>query len=347
MHTNRYLFGTADPLKRSNFGVKSNGMEITLEGGAFDGLTMGAVFEVHLDQTSIVERRDPLGVLAITQTSPFSSTLAFPTGERKFTVPRSAVAVQVRTGVKEDLRLFVAREDAALMALFHQSMTICRSLNIIFVNNPSDANISFLLINGRVTCDIVQGMYGFSHRFEGIDTAEELFPILRDAVHFYSELNLHKMDDILGASRIIDLEFFQLGLSDQNYREISPISDNLNDNGIIDVVVSQSTNDIYGFKITNKTDEDLYTSIFIFNNTDFSIGEFFLYLFFIIENIILVGFLTNWVLQELITEPPSVQHTTLTYVSEKTVVRSQSVTDLELVVRRRYLFTYVKGTTST
>jgi hypothetical protein len=44
-------------------------------------------------------------------------------------------------------------------------------------------------------------------------------------------------------------------------------------------VVSQSTNDIYGFKITNKTDEDLYTSVFIFNNTDFSIGEFFLFIF--------------------------------------------------------------------
>jgi hypothetical protein len=67
-------------------------------------------------------------------------------------------------------------------------------------------------------------MYGFSHRFEGIDTAEELFPILRNAAHFYSELNLHKMDDILGASRIIELELFQLGLSDQNYREISPIN---------------------------------------------------------------------------------------------------------------------------
>jgi hypothetical protein len=120
MHTNRYLFGTVDPLKRPNFGVKSNGIEITLEGGASDGLTMGAIFEVHLDQTSIVERRDPLGVLAITQTSPFSSTLAFPTGERKFTVPQSAVAVQVRTGVKEDLRLFVPREDETLMALFLQ-----------------------------------------------------------------------------------------------------------------------------------------------------------------------------------------------------------------------------------
>jgi len=273
MHTNRYLFRTVDPLKRPSFGVKSNGIEITLEAGASDGLTMGAIFEVHLDQTSIVQRRNPLGVLAITQTSPFSSTLAFPTGEKKFTVPRSAVAVQVRTGVKEDLRLFVPREDATLMALFHQSMTIRPSLNIIFVNNPSDANISFLMINGRATCDIVRGMYGFSHRFEGIDTAEELFPILRDAAYFHSELNVHKMGDILGASRIIDLEFFQLGLSDQNYREISPISDNLNDNGVIDVVVSKSTNDIYGFKITNKTDEDLYTSIFFFNNTDFSIGE--------------------------------------------------------------------------
>ena len=85
------------------------------------------------------------------------------------------------------------------------------------------------------------------------------------------------MDDILGASQLIDLEFFQLGLSDQNYQEISPISDNLNDNGVIDVVVSQSTNNIYGFKITNKTDEDLYTSVFLFNNTDFSISGFFIY----------------------------------------------------------------------
>jgi len=276
VHTDRPLFRTVDPLKRPNFGVKSNGVDFTLEGGASDGLTMGAIFEVYLDQTSIMQRRDPLGLLAITQTSPFSSTLDFPTGERKFTVPRSAVAVQFRTGVKEHLRLFVPREDATLMALLHQCMTICRSPNFIFVKNPSDANISFLMINGRATCCIVQDVYGFSHRFDGIDTAEELSPILHAAAHFYSELALHKMDDILGASRIIDLEFFQLGLSDQNYREISPISENLNDNGVIDVVVSQSTNNIYGFKITNKTDEDLYTSVFLFNNTDISIGELFI-----------------------------------------------------------------------
>ena len=259
--------------KEAQLRCEAKWLEITLEGGASDGLTTGAIFEVHLDQISIVQRRDSLGVLSIIQTSPFSSTLTFPMGERKFTVPRSAVAVQVRTGVKEGLRLFVPREDATLMVLFHQSMTIRRSLNVIFINNPSDANISFSMINGRTTCDIVQDIYGFRHRFEGIDTAEELFPILRAAAHFYSELNLYNMADILGASRTINLEFFQLGLSDQNYREISPISDSLNDNGVIDVVVPKSTNDIYGFKITNKTDEDLYTSIFLFNNTDFSIGE--------------------------------------------------------------------------
>ena len=187
VHTDRRLFCTA--LKRPNFGVKSNGVQITLEGGASDGLTTGAIFEVHLDQTSIAQRRDPLGLLAIFQTSLFSSTLAFLKGERQFTVPQSAVAVQVRTGVKEGLRLFAPHEDATLMALLDESIRICP--NIIFVNNPSDANILFSMINGRASCDIIQDMYGFSHRFDGINTAKELSHILRAAAHFYLQLSLN------------------------------------------------------------------------------------------------------------------------------------------------------------
>jgi hypothetical protein len=246
---------TIDP----NFGVKSNGVQITLKGGASDGLITGAIFEIHLDQASIVQRHDPLGLLVITQTFPISFRLSFPTGERKFLVPQSAVAVRVRTGVQEDIPLFMPREDATLMPLLHESMTC---LTIIFVNNPSDANISFSIINGRATCDIAQDMYGFSHRFDGIDMAKELSPILRAAAHFYLQLSLDSMDDNLGVSRITDLEFFQLGLSDLNCQEISSINDNLNDNGVIDVVVSQSTNNIYGIKSRTKLTK-LYTNVFL------------------------------------------------------------------------------------
>jgi len=75
----------------------------------------------------------------------------------------------------------------------------------------------------------------FGHGFDRVKKSR----ILRAVVHFHSQLNLRSMDDILGASGIINLKSYQFRLlPDQNYQEIKPIRDTLNDNGIIDVVVS-------------------------------------------------------------------------------------------------------------
>jgi len=74
---------------------------------------------------------------------------------------------------------------------------------------------------------------------------------------------------------MIQVEIFELE-SHSFPGECRPIGNNPNTNNSLDIMVGAETMRMYGIKIVNKTEQNLYPHIFYFDNSDFSIGKLIL-----------------------------------------------------------------------
>ncbi|KIJ30438.1 hypothetical protein M422DRAFT_783996 [Sphaerobolus stellatus SS14] len=63
------------------------------------------------------------------------------------------------------------------------------------------------------------------------------------------------------------------GIDGLGRRILNPTGDNLNDNGVVDIVVDSNTS--YGVKVINNSRRDLFLNAFHFDNMDFSIVPFY------------------------------------------------------------------------
>lgn len=251
--------------------------------GAAQGITAGARFEAYWDKNSTSGK--PLGALVVSQVSLSSATLVVPPSQLQFAIPPSAVAKlaeDVEAGQKDALRLFVFH-DSSLLDLVEQSVP--PPPGVVIVDDEIWAHLRFSKVDGMVKCQIAQAHYNFTHDWEDADadisTLDGMSAFLHCAAQFHRHLSLNQIDSN-PEIRNIQVEIFQLK-SNSYSRECRPIGNNLNTNNILDIVVGAETKRMYGIKITNKTDKNLYPDVFYFDNSDFSIRKLIFLLAYGIE----------------------------------------------------------------
>ncbi|KAH9477069.1 hypothetical protein JR316_0010985 [Psilocybe cubensis] len=251
--------------------------KIILAGGAVHGIMQDAEFAIFKNAESIPHT--PLGVCEVDTLSPFSATLK-PSSFDGISFDGTGFALQIKAGSKEDMRLYIPpEEDMAICADAWISLMQRRRdfQNILLADSPEDAHVELRLENGKIVFiyrDPKITQHGLDRVLFGVEPEiHDLSRALESMAHFLWKLNLTNNNPEVMSS--IDFEFYRLHEPDfdnDENQEMSPISPNLYQNGVVDFVVDDEP---YGIKLVNNSEYDFYPYLFYFDNSDLSIAPYY------------------------------------------------------------------------
>ena len=241
--------------------------------GAANGISLGAEFEVYQNQDS----GHLLGVVVAKELSPFSTTLY---AKEPIVLEGDGVALQTSAGTEEHaLRIHVA--DEGLRSLIKN---IGPSHRIIQLVERDQAEFSMALEDGKVVFDILDSLvtkYGLIRMpFRLEPTLEAISRVLRAADHFYWHLRrTSRMENDIsgvGLADVVEIQMAEMEYNGTTFDEdfepvLSPTKASWKGGKVFDLQINDRG--IYGWKIINKKNVDLYPSLFYFNNSDWSISE--------------------------------------------------------------------------
>jgi hypothetical protein len=199
----------------------------------------------------------------------------------------SAVAIQTRVGVSEDLLIHVPME-AQYMPVFEvvaegmagEGPDPCKitlvnkdqaKLEIVsHEDEEGQLRFSFNTFDPRAT------EHGFTRMPYSVDSdADDLYRVLRAAAHYNFHLHVNHPNNQIQGKITIDFFPLEVGYDDDLQVIHSPVEGvNLHnvDVGRIEYFVDKDT--AYGMRVTNNSPWDLHFSCFFFDHADFSISEF-------------------------------------------------------------------------
>ncbi|KAG6906654.1 hypothetical protein DXG01_012740 [Tephrocybe rancida] len=260
--------------------------EYTLQAGEAHGVTKGAVFTVYRHKTMA----NPLGSVVVLHTAQFTSRCSV-LGHISYR-HQPTYAFQTRAGARQDLRLYIEPNGVFCNLLKRigeemQSKTSKQSFRI--VDNKQDHPDLVLrpeggLVQFEIT-DPVCCQYGLTHMpFNDVwtDDNDHLFAILCGAADFYWYLrHSNKEGSLTEKVHVECLELEHSGLLTDDLEDIfAPKRDGLNlvvDNTVF-ITIDDDDDDLqlYGFKITNRSNDPLYAALFYFDASDLSIVPYYL-----------------------------------------------------------------------
>ena len=149
----------------------------------------------------------------------------------------------------------------------------------MLVDDPSVAHlaiekendeIAFVFLDNRITAHGIT-KYALKAR------ADDMIPVLQGAAHFHYHFNRSDLTS-KNLEQEIKVEVFKLEFSGQldegTFRLLRrPSGKNLLKDGIITLRLHDGVNDVFGIRIINTSERDLYPSIFYFNNSELSISR--------------------------------------------------------------------------
>ncbi|KAF9240014.1 caspase domain-containing protein [Melanogaster broomeanus] len=238
-HQDRILFDAKVPAAgRVCYSVRFSEGTFIMEAGSAHGISKGAEFTVYGDKDL---KTPPLGILT-------------------------------SVGEEEDLVLCVPMEDIYLPvfdALLQQLQGVGPdACKISIVGSEETAKLTITMENDRVVFKILDSRRHMPYSVNL--TVDDIYPVLRAAAHYYWHLNRSKPNNLI--QNKINVDFYQLKKS-SGRALLQPVEPSLCRDNVIDFVVDPSV--IYGVKITNGTPWDLYPNVFFFDNSDWSIQEYY------------------------------------------------------------------------
>jgi hypothetical protein len=282
-HRDRNLFTTL-VIERDYFPVHQKSGGYLLNAGAVHGISEGEQFTLYENEMSSTE----LGTLLVSHLNSVSSRMSVPTGAPQISLCKGAVARRSKASDTVDLRLHVPKDDIPFSTVLEtisrlQEYSDAKYAKILPVEKDKatlvialeDNHFVFYVQDHRVTD---HGLKRIPHPFEV--TFDKVRRVLSGTARYYRYLNRTKC--LSQFFQNIDIEFYKLKDTDDfdNYFQqvCLPDSPNLLHKDPVDDIygiinLAADTGYKYGMKITNNTRLSLYTSIFIFENSDFSIGE--------------------------------------------------------------------------
>jgi hypothetical protein len=256
-----------------------------MDAGTARGIDIGDEFTLY-DHPEPLEKSSPLNIVVVREAHPFRSVIAPISGTSHFELQKPAFALLTKVGNLHDLPVHVAKLNE-LGPIFESVAEKMHRVQpdrpgIVLVEkekamltidlNPDDNRVVF---NVRVLGENVPA----SGEWQRIPHSAELNvsklrPILDAAAHFYWHLS--RTDNNHNLQNMIRFEFTEVKLADEEYDDdlslvIKSIGDNLNQNGIINLVTGTG---LYGTRIFNNSSVPLYAALLYFNTSDLSIGAF-------------------------------------------------------------------------
>ncbi|KAG6908030.1 hypothetical protein DXG01_006449 [Tephrocybe rancida] len=260
--------------------------EYTLQAGEAHGVTEGAVFAVYRNKT----RANPLGSVVVQHAAQFTSHCSV-VGRIPFR-HEPTYAFQARIGARQALRLYIEpncvfRNLRKRIGEEMQSKTSKQSFHI--VDNEHDHPDLVLRTEGGLVQfeikDTACCLYGLTRMpFKDVraDDNNHLFSILCGADDFYWYLRRSNKEGSLTEKVHVEcLELEHSGLLTDDLEDIfAPKRNGLNlvvDNTVF-ITIDDDDDDlrVYGFRITNKSDDPLYAALFYFDASDLSIAPYYL-----------------------------------------------------------------------
>ncbi|KAG6913333.1 hypothetical protein DXG01_007621 [Tephrocybe rancida] len=254
----------------------------TLEAGEAHGVTKGMVFAVYRDKLATAA----LGSVIAFHTTPFASRCLV-VGSISF--PHQPVyAVQTRVGAGNDLCLFIELNDTLCgfserLLQEMQSETSRPSFRLVY-DEQDHPDLVLRTEGGLVQFKIkdpISCQYGLTRMLFNDVQAEDsdyLISILCSVADFYRYLrHLNKNGSLTQNVHVKCLELEQSGQLTDDLEDIFvPKGDNQNlvvDNTVFVPIDNSGDNlQIYGFQITNLSDDPLYAALFYFDASDLSIA---------------------------------------------------------------------------
>lgn len=286
LHKERIFFDAKSPPTRLAYPIRWENSEYHIDAGSTQGISAGAEFAVYTDENA-VRTANPLGILVVDRIDLFKTTLKPIQGGVPFGIGATAVAVQTKVGVKEDLALHVALDDK-LSSVFEALLGILKDMDM---ENSESYNAKIALVGrNQAQLEIVREgeelfvrildervtVYGIKRiPFPINPDPTAIRPVLRAAAHYYRHFNS-------GSSMVGDKRY-ERNIGIQFFRRVTWLeageSDDDDDWEICDWVegcpfeITDNVYPDYRMKITNKSSRGLYLSVFYFDSNDLSIGE--------------------------------------------------------------------------
>ncbi|KAF9005554.1 caspase domain-containing protein [Cyathus striatus] len=260
VHHDRIFFNAkvSGPSRLTSYKIREKGGAYEMDAGAAHGITAGAQFAVYQDRASSIEgQAQALGTVSAQTPGPFT-TILDPLPDKTFTL----------TG-----------DGYALQALAKEIQHTERTRNILLVEKEK-AELDITLEDGQVVFNILNPVvtrFGLTRIPYTIEPDNEnLIFVIRGAAHFYWHLRKKDSKDIFNG--LVDVEFRELVESETEVNDLfrsilKPTGPNLHKENVIDFVVKDSA--VYGIKIINKSDVDLFVSVFYFDNSSWEILSYF------------------------------------------------------------------------
>ena len=252
--------------------LKSEGKTYMMpEAGETAGITVGTEFEVYQDRNSV----HLLGTVVAHELSASSTTL-YAKGSR-FALERDGVALKSRTGTEERVRIHV--EDGNLKSLVKKADQNRRIIQLV---ERDRADFGMALENGKVVFNIYDSevtVYGLTRMPYLIEpTVEAISPVLRAAAHFYWHRRRTLKSGRGQLAEKVKIEATELKLERVEYDDelkpvgvYGPTSSRRKGGKVFDLQIGKT----YGWKIINNCKMPLYPALFYFDNSDWSISEYY------------------------------------------------------------------------
>jgi hypothetical protein len=252
-----------------------------LGAGAAHGITKGAEFAVYMDRESPPEI-SPLATLVVKETGPFTSTMHLSENSPGFMLSGEGYALRTKTGEEEDLRIYIAPDDKLRPIIKELDQSALRTgpdHRIISLVEKTKAELDVAMERDRVVFNILNPQviqFGLKQLPFRIEPAfDDVYRVIRSAAHYNWHLRRNNASRLL--QNRIQVEFKRVeeleDYDDDWNAIIGPVGENLNIDGVVDLVVDSDA--MYGIKLINNTALDLYPSLFFFDNSDLSICMFF------------------------------------------------------------------------
>lgn len=278
--------GKAVPWTRNEYkvGIAPNGQYI-LRAGAAHGVSAKAEFTLYTDAKAHRES-EPFGVCTVQDIKPFQSTLSQPisASNTSRTLGNSAIAIQTRVGVQEELRVHIPVEEG-LFPVFNEAL-------LMQIHQPSSSpQFRFALVDRsgadlevrREGDDIVFGLLDqrvISHGltrciFKAKPDPASISQVIQGAAHYYYHLNRSYLtrDNLRESMTIEFMKLQPVWNYDVGISGWMPVGENLIKDGMITLDIDDTNDNLYGIRVTNRGAVNLYPNIFYFDNSELSIGE--------------------------------------------------------------------------
>jgi len=277
VNQHRYIFDSQVPSPaRPSYLARcdSDSGLVLLNAGTAHGVTIGAEF-VYAPHDSHASGK-PVHTFIINNSASFFSTLKHAKNTPCHSLPTVFTVFQATPGEGGTIRLYLSADhNSACLISVRQDI---RRLphNIEFVNSPSDAHLELSVQENQVVVSVRDRkatVYGFNHKFP--TSRDNLTSFLEKAVFFYRERDRHTSIDSEVAKNVT-LEFYKLGPIRSKFEDILEYELGASDPNFfsadtINFIVEEGG--FYGVKLTNLSSDDLYPTLFYFDNSDLSISN--------------------------------------------------------------------------